>query len=143
MSELATYSQSLQIPMSAGSSHISSNALGPTWITVGLAIMLVGAFYPNAPMVTAIGLIALGATEVIVSRRHGPSSVTPLILLHATTYALLYALFIGARLHMPAAAPASSLAALTLLDLAASTLPMTLAFRRVLACLRTATPSRP
>ena len=128
--------------MSAGpSSQLSSNAFGPTWIVIGLAIMIAGAFYPNAPMVTAIGLIALGATEVVISRHDRPS-VAPTLLLHGATYALLYALFIGARLHTPASAPASPLTLPATLDLAASTLPMALALRRILACLRTATLSR-
>jgi hypothetical protein len=125
------------------SSRVSSNVFGPTWITIGLAIMIVGAFYPDAPMVTAIGFVALGATDVIVLRRHEPSSVLPTVLLHGITYALLYALFIGARLHSPASAAASPLTLLTALDLAASMLPMAIALRRLLACLRTATLSQP
>jgi hypothetical protein len=141
MPEMATTHPSLRFGMSANpSSHLSSNVLGQTWIAVGLAIMVAGVFFPIAPMVTAIALIALGATEVLMSRQHANTSAWPLIVLQSTTYALLYALFIGARLHTPAEGPGSSL---TLVDFAVSTLPMALALRRILACLRTATLSRP
>jgi len=127
--------------MSAGvSSQNHSNGLGPLWITIGLAIMVVGAFYPNAPVVTALSLIALGATEVAVSRRHESPSPVPIVLIQGTTYALLYALFIGARLHTHGEALAGPL---TMLDLAASMFPIAIVLRRILACLRSGSLSRP
>jgi hypothetical protein len=130
--------------MPAGpSSRLSSDTFSPVWIGLGLTIVILGAFYPNAPVVTAIALISLGATEALVSRGHWPPSAVSLILLHSISYTLLYALFIGARLYTPAGTSAAPLTLLTSLDLVASTLPMAVALRRILACLRTATLSRP
>jgi hypothetical protein len=105
--------------------------------------MIAGAFSPNAPMVTAIALIALGTTEILVSRQQKSPSPLLLVLVHGATYAMLYALFIGARLYTPTAGPASSLTLLTILDLAMSTLPMAIAARRILTCLRASLLPRP
>jgi hypothetical protein len=120
----------------ASSPQISSETFGPVWILAGLALMIVVAFYPNAPVVTAVALIALGTTEVVVSRPSKWPSPLAIVLLHGTTYAMLYAIFIGARLYTPPNARASSLTLLTTLDLAASTLPMAIATRRMLAHFR-------
>jgi hypothetical protein len=130
--------------MSAASApQISSATFGPVWIMVGLALMMVVAFYPNAPVVTAIALIALGTTEVVVSRPSKWPWPLAIVLLHGTTYAMLYAIFIGARLYTPPNTRASSPTLLTMLDLAASTLPMAIAARRMLAYIRASVLPRP
>jgi hypothetical protein len=130
--------------MSAGSStQVSSETFGPVWIMAGLVLIIAGTFCPTAPVVTAIALIALGTTEIIVSRQQKSPSPLLVVLVHGATYAMLYALFIGARLYTPHSAPASSLTLLTTLDLAASTLPMAIAARRILACLRASLLPRP
>jgi hypothetical protein len=130
--------------MSAGSSpRLSFARIGPYWVAVGLVLMISSSFYPTGPVVTALGLIALGTIEIDASHQPKSARSLQLILLHGTTYAMLYALFIGARLHASTNAPLSSLNTLTTLDLAASTLPMAIALRRILACLRASVLPRP
>ena len=119
----------------------SSLPSGPLWIGAGLLLMLVGAVFPDGPIVTAIALIALGTTEVVVSRQAKSPASAGIVLLHSTTYAMLYVLFVGARLHTPGATSAS-LTPFTALDLAVSTIPMAIACRRVVACIRGSVLSR-
>jgi hypothetical protein len=107
----------------------------PVLISIGLVILVAAAYWPSAPVVTAIAIIALGSTEVIVSRFRGSVAALPIIVLHGMTYVALYSLFVGARLHVPAVAPPLSVNNLSL-DLAASTFPMTVALNRIFNCLR-------
>jgi hypothetical protein len=114
----------------------------PVLIGIGLAILLAWAYWPNAPVVTAIAIIALGSTDVMIARFRGSVAALPIVVLHGMTYVLLYSLFVGARLHMPTAAPSSGLDRLSMLDLAVSTFPMTVALSRIFNCLRKLTLSR-
>jgi hypothetical protein len=105
-------------------------------VGVGLLILLAATCLPSAPVVTAMAIIALGSTDVMVARFRGSVAALPILGLHGMTYALLYSLFVGARLHVPAAAPTHGLGGLTVFDLAASALPMAIALSRIFNCLR-------
>ncbi len=96
---------------------------GPVLIGIGLAILFAGAYWPSAPVVTAIAIIALGATDAMVSRFRDSVAALPIIVLHGMTYVLLYSLFVGARLHVPTAAPATCVSGLAILDLVAQRIP--------------------
>jgi hypothetical protein len=117
--------------------------LGPVLIGIGLAILLIAAYWPSAPVVTAMAIIALGATHVMTTRFSASTAALPIMVLHGLTYVLFYTLFVGSRLHVPTSAPAPSVSTLTLLDLAASALPMTVAVSRIWGCLRRSLLSRP
>jgi hypothetical protein len=115
---------------------------GPVLIGIGLSILFAAAFWPSAPIVTAMAIIALGATDAIASRYQGSVPALPVTILHGTTYMLLYMLFVGARLHVPATAPSSAVSSLAVLDVAASAFPMVIALSRTLSCLRQSLPFR-
>lgn len=104
--------------------------------------MLVAAQFLAAPIVTAMAIIALGATDALITRFRNSAAAFPVLALHGMTYLLLYALFIGARLHMPAAAPTPGVSTSAMLDVAASAFPMAVAIRRILSCLRQSLLSR-
>lgn len=115
---------------------VLSATAGPLLIAVGLAGLLVSAFIPAVPVVTAMAILTLGATDVTLARFGGSPAFCPIIILHAATYAGLYGLFIGATLHAAAPTSLSALRAWTMLDIAASTVPMAMALQHVLIGLR-------
>jgi hypothetical protein len=117
--------------------------LGPVLIGIGLAILFAAAYCPSAPVVTAMAIIALGATDVMASRFSASTAALPIMFLHGMTYLLFYALFVGARLHVPTSAPTPNVNIPALLDLAASAFPMTVAVSRIWSCLRQSLLSRP
>jgi hypothetical protein len=110
--------------------------LPPVQIGIGLAILLASVFWPSAPVVTAIAIIALGSTDVMVARFRGSVAALPILVLHGMTYVLLYSLFVGARLHVPTAAPSTGVNNLSMLDLAVSAFPMAAVLSRIFNCLR-------
>jgi hypothetical protein len=109
---------------------------GEAYIGLGVAILIAAAWWPDAPVVTAMAIIALGATEVTVSRFRGSVAALPIVMLHGATYTLLYALFIGARLHGAGAASAAGITGFAAFDLAASFMPMAIALKHIASCLR-------
>jgi hypothetical protein len=121
----------------------SSPAVGPWLIAFGLTILLTAVLFPSIPAVSAMAIVALGATQSTLLRfRHSP--VLPsIMLLHAATYLSLYLTFVCAVLYTPAAGTANALSLLGALDLAASILPMAMALQTVGASLRPAADSRP
>lgn len=114
-----------------------ASATGAASIAFGLSILILAAWIPSLPVITAMAILTLGATDATLARFRGTAALYPVMLLHAATYALLYALFIGATLHATnAAASTASLSRWVLFDLAASTLPMALAVQRIVGALR-------
>jgi hypothetical protein len=109
---------------SPGSSH------GPTLIGAGLLLLLASTYCHGVPIVTAVALISLGATEVMIARPCAHARLVPITILHAATYATLYALFLGATLHASTATSTATRWPVTL-DIAASLLPMLLAAKRI------------
>ena len=115
---------------------LPSATAGPLLIAVGLAGLLASAWLPAVPVVTAMAILALGATDAMLVRfRHSPAFV-PIILLHSAAYAALYGLFVGATLHATATAAGQGVNAWEALDLAASTLLMALALQRIGSAIR-------
>ena|SRR6476469_1973534 len=121
---------------------LSDSRRGETCIGIGLALLIAGSLWPNAPLVTAVALICLGATETTLGRFREKPALLPVIILHALAYTCLYALFVGATLHALAAASAASSNRLAMLDLMASVFPMALALKRILSVLCRPTVSR-
>ena len=111
---------------------LPSATTGPLLIAVGLAGLLASAWLPAVPVVTAMAILALGATDALVRFRHSPA-LLPIVLLHAAAYTALYGLFVGATLHAAATATGHGLNTWAALDLAASTLPMAFVIRHARA----------
>ena len=109
---------------------------GPTLIAAGMSILLLAIWSPSLPAVTAMSLVALGATDVTLSRFRGTPALLPIILLHAITYGGLYATFLGATLHAATQSSGAGVGIPTLLDLVASTIPAVAAVRRIAVGLR-------
>jgi hypothetical protein len=109
---------------------------GPTLIAAGMSILLLAIWSPSLPAVTAMSLVALGATDVTLTRFRGTPALLPIILLHAITYGGLYAMFLGATLHAATTSSVTALDMRSLLDLAASTIPAAAAVRRIAVGLR-------
>jgi hypothetical protein len=121
---------------------LSGAVRGETCIGLGLVILIAAAWWPDAPLVTAIAIIALGATHAMACRFRSSTAAVPVIILHGMTYALLYALFVGARLHTPTAAPSASVSGLVMVDLIASAFPMAFALKRICSSLWQSTLSQ-
>ena len=83
-----------------------------------------------------MAILSLGATNTTLDRFRGTPALRPVLLLHGATYAGLYGLFIGATLQAASAASTADLSPWTALDLAASSLPMAVALRRIVSGLR-------
>lgn len=127
----------LPMPVPRPHSRFSaSRSSGGHWlIAVGLAILILAAWMPALPVVTAMAILTLGATDATLARFRGMAAMAP-VMLHAATYATLYALFVGATLHAANAASAAPLSGWTLFDLAASILPMGVAAQRIVGAVR-------
>lgn len=108
----------------------------PILIAAGLAMIVTAAWVPAMPVVTAMAILALGATDATLDRFRNTPAIVPILLMHATIYVGLYGLFIGATLHAAAAASPASLGFGAALDLAASSLPMAVTLQHILNGLR-------
>jgi hypothetical protein len=108
---------------------------GSAFIAVGMTLLGLAMCWPNLPVITAVALVALGATEVTLARYGGTRMAAAVLLLHAATYGGLYALFIGATLAAAATSPAGGISVSTVLDLSFSTIPAAAALRRICACI--------
>lgn len=75
---------------------------GPALIAVGLAVLLSATWWPAAPVVSAMALLALGATGATLARFGGSPSFPTILAVHVVVYAGLYVLFVGATLHAAA-----------------------------------------
>jgi hypothetical protein len=104
---------------------------GTTLIAAGMTLLGLAMCWPNLPVITAMALVALGATEVTLARYSGTRMAAAVLLLHAATYGGLYALFIGATLAAAATSPAGGISISTVLDLSISTIPAAAALRRI------------
>jgi hypothetical protein len=121
---------------------LSGAVRGEIGIGLGLVILIAAAWWPDAPLVTAIAIIALGATDAMVSRFRGSTMAWPIMALHGTIYMMLYVLFVGARIHVPATALTPGVGRLSMLDLIASAYPMSIALKRIWSSLWQSTLSR-
>src|SRR6476660_9258823 len=104
---------------------------GEAYIGLGLVVLIIASWWPNAPFVTAVAIISLGATEITLARFRNKSTLLPVAVLHSVAYTGLYGLFIGASLHTHAATPSASVSELATLDLIASAFPMAIALKRI------------
>jgi hypothetical protein len=109
------------------STHAAEAALwGPALIAVGLAILILAAWWPAAPIVSAMALLTLGATGATLARFGSSPSLRTILPVHIVVYAGMYALFVGASQHAAATQTGGGNLWQTI-DLAASIGPMTVA----------------
>ncbi|MEX2317226.1 MAG: hypothetical protein WD669_08745 [Pirellulales bacterium] len=98
-------------------------------IASGLALLVAAACWPAAPAVTAMALVALGATSLTLPRLVHQQNAPILIAAHLFVYVSLYLLFVGAVWHGATAGPRAGWHLWQSLDLLASLWPMALASR--------------
>lgn len=106
----------------------------------GLILLIAAGVWPQAPIVSAMALIALGATDATIERYRGQACFTPWLILHCLTYSSLYALFFCASFVKAGSSFVVSYA--HVLDLLASTFFMAIALRRVLVAFQQQDTSR-
>ena len=125
--------------------HIRSHgtAFGPRLIVVGLTALLTSILFPGVPAVSAMAIVALGATQSTFARFRQSPALPTIMLLNAAVYFSLYVTFVCAALYSPAATSESALGLLGAIDLATSILPMAIALQMVGAALRPSADSRP
>ena len=86
-------------------------------------------WWPAAPMVTGMAIVALGATGVMLDRVRRSPARWPVMLVHLAVYGSLWAIFVGAVLHAAHARSGPRLEALAILDVLLSVVPMLAAAR--------------
>lgn len=89
-----------------------------------------------------MALIALGATEITLARFRGTIGFLPVIILHGTVYASLYALFIGARLVAAGHSTGPTFGHPAALDVVTSVIPAVLVTGRLAIGLRQSISSK-
>jgi hypothetical protein len=119
-----------------------SSQLGPALIGAGLVSLLAVSRWPDAPVLTPLALITLGATQITLARFRGSASLVSVAIVHGAIYAGLYGVFVGAVLHTAMFSSTPGINASRALDLVASAVPMALALMRIATCLRQSFVSR-
>lgn len=115
---------------------------GPLLIAFGLTLLLVSLLVPNVPAVTAMAIVAWGATLSTFTRFERSPALPTIMLLHAGVYLSLYATFVCAVLYTSQAALTHALGWQAAFDLALSVVPMAVSLQLVGASLRPAGESR-
>ena len=90
----------MRLPVSNSTGRKTTLAPSATaCIGLGLALQIAATWWPIAPVVTALALVALGATSATVSRLANNRAAAPLLLAHLAIYSLLYVVYVGAVWH--------------------------------------------
>jgi hypothetical protein len=127
--------------LSPSASAAYSARWGPALIAVGLVVLLLATWWPAAPSVTAMAVLALGATGATLARFGRSPLLRTILPVHIVVYIGLYALFLGATLHAAKTGLGGGVDLTRAIDLAASVWPMIAALRISFAALRKATPA--
>jgi hypothetical protein len=107
---------------------------GPECIGIGLAILMLNGLWPVVPVLSAMALVALGATSVTVRRLCTTRNAAFLVALNLLVYCGLYILFVGATLHL-AFVVGHQLGALAAIDLVLSAVPLGMAVNQTCSAL--------
>jgi hypothetical protein len=127
----------MRLPLQQVSTVRRSTPWGPAWIGMGLGLLVANAWWPAVPVVTAMALVALGATAVTLERFRGTPRAYLVVGLSLPMYVGLYGLFLGATLDHAG----HQFVALTAIDLIASVWPMSAAFVKSWQALRRCEPT--
>jgi hypothetical protein len=103
---------------------------GAAAIAGGLAILTAAMLWPGVPVVTAVALVALGATSVTLGRFRRTAGIVPATFVHLAIYGGLYAIFLGASLDLAATRPTTTLEVALFVDIVISIVPLGLAVQR-------------
>lgn len=106
-------------------------ARGVASIAVGLVILSAAMLWPGVPAVTAMALVAFGATSLMIARYRERPAFIPALFAHVAIYGSLYTVFVGATLHAAASRSGAGLSGVSMADLAFSIVPLAFAFEQV------------
>jgi hypothetical protein len=132
----------MRLPLLQSPAVSRPTSRGPAWIGIGLAVLVLNAWFPAVPVVTAMALVAAGATAVTVERFRATPGAYFVVVLNFLVYCSLYALFFGATLHQALARADHQLGTLATIDLAASAWPLAIAVATSWNALRSCEPVR-
>jgi hypothetical protein len=102
---------------------------GPVLIAVGLGLLIADGYCRAMPVISAVAIIALGATRVVGLRFGNSPARQALVAAHLVVYSSLYLLFVGAVIHAAFVKPAAGLSILQAMDLTTSALPIIASIR--------------
>jgi hypothetical protein len=98
-------------------------------------MLAAGAYLSTVPVVTAMAIVALGATGATVGRSRTSSAAITVIAGHLFVYVNLYLLFVGAVCHAAVQGPETGVSFLQALDMGVSVVPMALVVRKSLTAI--------
>ena len=105
-------------------------------------MLILNGWSADVPVVTAMSLVAVGATAITVERYRGKSLGEIIVALNIVMYCGLYSLFVGATLHRAASHVDHQLGFVAAIDLAVSALPLAIAVAISYKALRAFEPTR-
>ena len=105
-------------------------------VSIGLTLLIASSFWTRTPVITALAIVTLGATDLTILRFRRSTAYLGVIVLHALTYTALYGTMVGARIHASASSPYPGMSAWLVADFVCSVLPIWLAIRGCLAALQ-------
>jgi hypothetical protein len=111
-------------------------------LAVGLGVLILNGWSADVPVVSAMSLVALGATAITVDRYRGKWLGEIVVALNLVMYFGLYVLFVGSTVHRATSQSDHRLGIAAAIDLAVSVLPLAIAM--VVSCnaLRAFEPTR-
>ncbi len=107
----------------------------PFAIAAGMVLLLAASWWPAAPAVSGMALIALGATLTTIERFKDTATLRGLVAVHLFVYVKLYLLFVAATCHFAMSGQAVGLNLAQTLDLVASIGIMAVVLRRSLVAI--------
>jgi hypothetical protein len=129
-------------PLSSLTAPASTWSPGTVPLAAGLVGLIAVALWPSLPGVTAMSLVALGATEATFTRFRDQPVQMAVVLLHCIVYAGLFALFVGATIHAGATSEIRAWIWLATIDLAVSLWPCAVACERITAAIQDRPPAK-
>ena len=106
---------------------------GSLLIAMGLVGLAASAYLPAMPLISAMALVAWGATAALGSRMANSPFVGTAMVVHLFVYLSLYLVFVGAVIHAAISGPQSGIGAPLILDCGTSAVLMTMVIRKAVA----------
>lgn len=107
----------------------------PALMAIGVTVLITQLTWPVFPTVTAVSIIALGATSATIARQRRSASPRTALAIHLFVYASLYLLFIGAICDAASRGPDGGLTLAQTIDLGLSVGVMAFVARTCVAAL--------
>ncbi len=103
---------------------------GTLQIAVGLVALTASAYVPALPVLSAMALVAAGATAALCTRLAYSQHAALAIAAHLCVYVSLYSIFVGAVIHEALSGAQKGIAGLWMIDFGASVVLIAMALRK-------------